>query len=529
MALHPTPNVRGKPNPQARGDISSSKPTFDAKGLEPSRTAPHDDSGVQSVSNSSVLLNVQKALSLSLIACLIKTGTWIPLGALSCVRNAPPRALMRRQTENRPAFPPSEILLMSVVVECVPSTELVISSSYSILPGLRRLSEVLLGRRQDGELVQSSKILICPSGQVGLYRGLASASEENADTDSEAAVDQAFDHRKSPNDPYAENKRSIASRLAQRGIEVSDQEYWVRLQYTGPSSISDVLKGDPHCSPPFTFLWPSSLCFCIPGTFPHEERWSHCLTFGQDSCMDPLLYAETWFMGKAGRTLPMKASRKTVGEEEQNSEDEEDPIGKDAFADLVPRLTQYGSTQDIASIYPTPPDGVPSQATISNQRPAQSSYGDGLGKRHLDSVEGGTHLVGSPLTSNLDPIISSTTYDQLEDDLYAELDNDLFAANGLTEADLDFFDEPNSDNKVVVPEVQETSLRASNEKPEVLNLHWNLDSIGDVASESAMDVTNVDSMSGPGTKVLDRGTINLTLFTVILTQLPRCRPAAFFT
>lgn len=511
--------MHGKPNSKSFGEVLPSIPVADPKGPgAPETTVDYD--GVQPISDFLVFSKAKKALSISLITCLTKTSTWVPLGGVSCVRNVRTRALMRRENQNWPSFPPSEICLMSVVVEWTPTAEMFISSLYNIIPGLRRLSEVLLDQRQDAQSFQSRKVLVSPSGLVALHCGLATESEESADTNSEASPGQPTYRMRSPDDPLVEKKRSTVAYLAQRGIKLSGEDNWIRLQYRNSSSIHGVAEQDQDASrPSVTFLWPASLCFCIAKTFLHEERCSQRLVFGQESAMDPLHHAETWFMGKEGRNKAIEAQRKLEEAEAQKFNEAQNRTRKDSFTDLVPRPTQYGTTQDVASIYPTPPDGLPSQNSISmTQRPTPASYGEIVDRGQLDSVNTEAHLVGSPLASSLAPVISSTTYDQLEDDLYAEVDNDMFAANGLTEADLDFFDEPRADNSIVLPGDQEAHLgEASREKTEALGLRTNPNALDKVASKDTVDLITIDPRNELGKKILQKGMVNLAFLYVVLT------------
>lgn len=317
-----------------------------------------------------------------------------------------------------------------------------------------------------------------------------------------------------------EKKISIATRLAQQGIKLSNEENWVRLQNI--DSIHDVPEQDPGDSrSSTTFLWPASLCFCLAEPFSHEE-WR--LALGQDSTTDPLLDAENWFMGKAGRTEAIEANRKWEEAEVEKRNEALNRARQDTFTDVIPRPTQYSSAQDIASIYPTPPDGLPSQNIINmTQRPTPALYGEAVGKGHLDGGDAEAHLVGSPLASNLAPVISSTTYDQLEDDLYAEVDNDMFAANGLTEADLDFFDEPRADNNVVSTGDQDANLaEALGERTEVPGLG----TLNEVASVDVADLTTTESRTETRQSILEIGTVHFTFLNVTLTRIPRCKPTA---
>lgn len=509
-----TLGMHGKSNSQSFRNGLPLKPVADPKEPGALETTADRD-GVPPISDFLIFSKAKKALSVSFIACLTKTPSWVPLGDVSCVRNARTRASMHRENENRPVFPPSEICLMSVVVEWAPTAEIFISNFSNIIPGLRRLSEVLLDHRQDAQPFQSRKVIVSPSGLVALCCGLARKSEEGADTNSEASPGQPTYHINSSDDIVAEKKRSTVAYLAHRGIKLLGEEDWIRLQYRKPSYVNGVAEQDQDGSrPSVTFLWPASLCFCVAKTFPQEERCIQRPAFGRDSAMDPLLHAETWFMGKEGRNQAIEAQRKIEEAEAQKSNEARNQIRKDSFTDLVLRPTQYGTTQDVASIYPTPPDGLPSQNSISmTQRPTPASYGEVVDRAHHDSVNTTANLTESPLASSLAPVISSTTYDQLEDDLYAELENDMFAANGLTEADLDFFDEPRADNNIVLLEDQEVPLgEASLEKSEALSLRTNPDTLDEVAFKDTVDLITVDTGTKAGQKILPEGTVNLAFY-----------------
>lgn len=503
-----TTSVRGKTNSQAFGELSSSIPGSDAKEPKSLETTPAV-SKPQVISDSLIFTKFRRAISMSFIGCLTKTRTWVPLGGLYCVRNVRPRALMPQEKEYWPAFPPSEIQVMSIFVEWTPSAEVVISSTYSTLPGLRRLSEVLLDQRRDEESFQSSKILVSPSGLIASYCGLADAS---GDVDSEASPGQSFQHKGVSEHSLSERKELVASGLAQRGIPLFGNEDWVRLQYRGTYLIQGILDDDRGSSElSGTFLWPASLCFCIPETFPHKGGWNQHLARGQGYSMDPLLNAETWYMGKSDRTAAIEAIRKQEEAEALKSKVAVNQSAGEEFRDLFPHPAQYGSTQDITSIYPTPPDGLPSQTMSSMRRATQVSYGDIIGKEHIDHVEE-SHLVGSPLALNLAPVISSTTYDQHEDDLYAEVENDMFAANGLTEADLDFFDEPRVDiNFALVEDLAKDTAEVSSKKAEVLASLSNLGSLKELDFEDAVNATTMCTRTDNGKGILETGTVSPNL------------------
>lgn len=515
MGLSATFNMRGTSSIQPFGEISSSILAADLK--EPdcpkdSEIRPDDDD-MRSFSSSLILSKLKKCLSLSMIARLTRNPIWVPLGGISCVRKATYQTSMRREDEKWPTFSPSEIWIMSVAVDWTPSAEMLISNFYNVLPGLRRLPDVLLGRRRDAKVSRSRKVLVAPSGLVAMYCGPVNEFEEGQDTHVEVSPRRSLDHMPISDALLAEKKRSTVTRLAQQSIKLSNDEIWVRLQNI--KSIHAISEQDPgDFTSSNTFLWPASLCFCIAGTFHLEDQR---VAFGQDSLTDPLVDAENWFMGKGVRTEAIEANQRRKEAEAEKTKEEQNRTRQDAFTYVLPRPTQYGSTQDVASIYPTPPDGIPSQTILNTtQRPTPASYGEAVGKEHLDGVGAEAHLIESPLASSLAPVIGSTIYDQLEDDLYADVDTDMFAAKDLTDADLDFFDEPRANNNIVSTEDYDTHLSETfSEKIEVSGSQSDSGISNDVVSKGGAEPTTKENVVEQ--EMLRIGTINFNLPNDILT------------
>ena len=178
---------------------------------------------------------------------------------------------------------------------------------------------------------------------------------------------------------------------------------------------------------PLVSLWPADLCFC-------EDSFN--LISGEDDgpfdkpladgSVDPLEKAESWFLGKAAR---MEASRIRLLEENKKAQalkDVEDTDDEDPLSPFEMPVDQGISPQDVSGIYPTPPDGLPpallGSSNSNNLRP--SDYYD-----EEKELQPGDETRGD--------------YDGHEnDDLFGDIDIDMFASNGLTEADFSFFDEP---------------------------------------------------------------------------------------
>lgn len=495
-----TPSSFREPSPSSKG--------LGLKGYRALDTIS-DSEKSEPANDTFILMKMQKAVSMSCIARLTKTTRWLPLGDTSCVRNAKPHALIHQVNEDWSAFTPSDIMSMAVVVEWMPSADMLVTSSCHVLPGVRRLSEMIVDQHQDSELSQPYKVLLSPSALTVLYVGLVDNPDEIEENAAEAFPGQRFASMKPLNLTLAEKKRSTVRRLAQRGIKLSSEEKWVRLRYENPAVHND-LKQD-HVTGSFvTFLWPASLCFYFVQASLYETKWSQPLNFGQGIRIDPLLYAEAWLKTKADRQEAVEIKRKQNEAEVQKSKDAQNQRSREPFTDLIPRPTQLGSTQDVTSIYPTPPDGFPSNNLVSlTQRPTPVNYGDTIEKGHLDDINADPHLMGSPIATNLAPVISSTTYDQLEDDLYAEVDNDLFAANDLTEADLDFFDQPRAEKNVVLPANPDAHFQnAFNDRSEGLGLHFSANVLKKAVPEVAVEQVTAKAKIESRQKIFDRGEVH---------------------
>ena len=145
-----------------------------------------------------------------------------------------------------------------------------------------------------------------------------------------------------------------------------------------------------------------------------------------DASVDPLEKVESWFLGKAAR---MEASRIRLQEENKEAQalkDVEDTDDEDSSSPFEMPVDQGISPQDVSGIYPTPPDGLPpallGSSNSNNLRPGD--YDDEEKELHPSDETRGD-------------------YDgQENDDLFGDIDIDMFASNGLTEADFSFFDEP---------------------------------------------------------------------------------------
>lgn len=288
---------------------------------------------------------------------------------------------------------------VSFDVKLLSSGTLLISFFQIRLPRLIRMSKMLSRDPQSTGLAIGSPLLLSPSGIMCHYLGTESSL--NSDV-----------QRKST----ARTKALILSHLSHQGIRPMQEVNWVYVQMDLKVPIT----------PPVS-LWPADLCLCEDSmTLLRGEGGGLRGTSLVDGSVDPLEEAESWFLAKSAR---METSRLRSLQEDQRAEalrDVQDTDDEDAVSSLGIPVDQGVTPQDVSGIYPTPPDGLP-PALVGSSNPNNLPPGD------YDDEEKG--LQPSDETRG--------DYDGLHnDDLFGDVDIDMFASNGLTEADFSFFDEP---------------------------------------------------------------------------------------
>lgn len=202
-------------------------------------------------------------------------------------------------------------------------------------------------------------------------------------------------------------------------------------------------------------FWPACLCFCSETSLKPGRRSADHSGFIKNEDIDPLLFAESWFLAGASRVEEIETKRKNDEFEALKLKDSLDVDDKDSFAELALRTNQHPSTLEANSIYPTPPDGLRLQGVGSSVKPlGQPSSGATGNEDNLNNVDDSL-LNDSPFATSTGPGISSISYQPEVDNLFGEMDSEMFTADGLTEADFSFFDEPTTDADVEMLNNQE--------------------------------------------------------------------------
>ena len=232
-------------------------------------------------------------------------------------------------------------------------------------------------------------------------------------------------------------RRACTTLLERQGIHLTQGTRWIAvIPYDEPNSLDSIHQ---------SFEWPMHLCFQGTTKDPCEEDMDELLWSWDErnAHIDPLIEAEKWFLEKDVRKVALEElqRQKKEVEKEESVESEEE---EDLLANLRPRNEEVTNQQTPSGIYPTPPDGS------KTQRIAPTSDYTRLGKDNTATVDQSTLRQGKG--NNLGHGINETDvgnetglgpYDPLEEeDLFGDMEGDIFADNGITEDDFSFFDNP---------------------------------------------------------------------------------------
>lgn len=364
----------------------------------------------QDHSASEIYWKMVSAVSCSLSHALGKGQRWLQVGPCACIDA---RTLGDDLFEDSYVDPSlTTTLRLTFDVKWLSSGILLISYFQVRLPRLRRLSTMFSDDAHFIEPAIGSSLLLSPSGTRCQYLGLETLPNRDVQR----------------NSPMQAKPPILPPDLNYRSTRNAQDTMRVHVQMRRESNVA--------ASPP-TSLWPADLCLFEDAMIPFNSEDDEPLKRPIVDCSsDPLEKAESWFLGKAAR---MEASEGRVQEQNQRhqeTKDAEDTDDEDVLSIFETPMDQGITPQDVSGIYPTPPDGVPPALLVSsNPNDLQSGEYDAEGKDLGPSNEARRDYEG-----------------QDNDDLFGDMDIEMFASNGLTEADFSFFDDPG----MIDEELQET-------------------------------------------------------------------------
>ncbi|KAK8210629.1 mediator complex subunit 13 C-terminal-domain-containing protein [Phyllosticta capitalensis] len=364
----------------------------------------------------------------------------------------------------------TKLLILALDVHLSTSGTLVISTSVSDRLVLYQLGPTLKSRDsaddQVGEIIR-----VAPSGLLAKYVGpevVGGEGEPGALVYSKKgrAIEQW--------------KVDVERWLLRRGINLSKMEgevKWARIQFQvpHPSSLRDSRDlpsgGYQEC------IWPSSLCFAHSSSCDTDHThsvgpegdasspddaikwWSNG---EKDAFRDPLWQTYDWFLGKSEREKAIDSRRKARVSQEESMHPVSEPVSTYPSSPLYSRGSAYGDLQAISGVYPTPPDGVlapntsgptPMDGVITGQvigdfQGVQGQANNGQDATALPEaafsagITPGEHQ--ESVQGNEAPATGQATRPTNGDDLFDDMDEEMFGANDVTEADFNFFDDPDA-------------------------------------------------------------------------------------
>ena len=298
---------------------------------------------------------------------------------------------------------------LSLDVRWLPTQTLLISYSRKYLRRLSQTSHLLA--HCEKKLARDTPLLLSPSGRTARFCGIEDVSKKDQLSSSKIDIESM-----------------VSARLAQAGIVVPRDTQWVRV-LVEHTSYEDGRQLADHPGHPVVTLWPAHLCLCEDAMAAADDQESGTLkSSGDNGTMDALATVETWYLGKGARTMALESRRQRDEMDAQQVEVSHASDDEDTLSDPGVDVSHYYTApQDVSGIYPTPPDGIPTNPVYSS--PNNNPLSAGLeNEEHRGATPG---AIGRPFN------------EQGNEDLFGEMDIDMFATNGLTEADFSFFDEPN--------------------------------------------------------------------------------------
>lgn len=351
-----------------------------------------------------------ESVSLSILSSFSLDGRWLRIGAKWCV--GPIHDQDDECETLRSDFSTRDLSLLSIELCWYSSGSLIMTGYKAPALHLTPISKNEVVHESTMPL-SGTTVIVAPSGERANIVGRA------------------------PNG-YHEMRKSITTRLQHQNIRITPQNEWLKLQVL--SEYSDEL---------LLIIWPAHLCF-YNSSQPRADLQEDSLR-SVDSVqrwVDPLELAERWYSGRAARADALEVKRKAneklveVLKEYHESDDEGILVYVEGASNGRLNL------QDMSSVYPTPPDGAPPGTQEQNNRLETGE----MASIAANSIHGPSPLAASPMF-NETPSFNNDG----DVDLFGEIDSEMFAANGLTEDDFNFFDEPSADETEAV-DVQQSTI-----------------------------------------------------------------------
>jgi mediator of RNA polymerase II transcription subunit 13 len=250
-------------------------------------------------------------------------------------------------------------------------------------------------------------------------------------------------------DPISTWKSLVHNWLLCKGInlaELSESVRWAKFKLQNLSSQEEL--DDPLFPGHSGFLWPIALCLFrrdysqskgidddgFPDSFPFFRQPNE-----SEGYKDTLHTTDDWVLAKPNRD---KIKDERLRRKETEAVQKQAEIS--AFDAASPFNTRgpYADSQALGGVYPTPPDGVISQnaGAITN-----SDHATAGGQQNANTLLSEHNDGVSVAVSDGHPSQLPQTTLANNDDYFGESDDDEMGGNDITDADFNFFDQPDDE------------------------------------------------------------------------------------
>ena len=392
-----------------------------------------------------IYANVVSAISRSLLHILAKSARYVPLTMASFIAAPINVGSCTQETEEYGLDDPIASAEFSLNVQWLSCGALVILSHPFKTPRWYNL----IDRHPEPHQV----VRLSPLGIFATFNSFVADTDHRDDVPASSPREMFVDTEDQAYSADLPYQASIQTFLRRYGITITNRILWASVSINIPSNPLDDKSGLNNMQ---ELLWPAHLCF-HEATRDIDDPTDSLLWGGaRIATIDPLAEAEQWYLGKESREMALREHRRSQ-EQQSNMQAHGASSEDDSISGLFPITVSQGDVHGMTGIYPTPPDGFQSQAmATSTDREIAGSIRDKEGLQgtnrntEVDDTQGtdGSH-VQSP-----DGSMQLGDYDN--DDLFGD-----YTANGLTEADFSFFDEPDVDgHQTTSEEVRDMKILA---------------------------------------------------------------------
>ena len=357
-----------------------------------------------------VYQKIMLALSLSMIHALSKEKQFLQIGVSHCLDTRTVGIGTFDFLESPPLSKGSSRIACDA--RWLPNGSLQCIISQSVVTKLYTLTDAL-SKNLGPSLRIGDLIILSPSGLVGQYHGLEKALKDHSSYRSIVNL----------------KGRTIAH-LNRVGMSIPQNSKWicVLLSDADRDENNEMISTETNTE---MSLWPAHLCLCKASDHMTEECKDDPPLDPNQTASDPLERAEAWFLGRSARTKAIETRRQEEIAEAERARAVERVDEENVVVDHDLQISQQATPRDVSGIYPTPPDGIP------------STTHDMSASHNPQSSETNDEVIAVTMGEGIAQVYAENS----NDGLFEEMDIDMFATNGLTEDDFNFFDDANASGR----------------------------------------------------------------------------------